>query len=57
MKLDNRKIKDVFGWSPKWHIDECVERVVRFTEVYLEDKKLIPAEMDKEIKDFFGDIK
>lgn len=57
LKLDNRKIKDVFGWSPKWHIDECVERVVRFTEVYLEDKKLIPAEMDKEIKDFFGDIK
>lgn len=57
LKLNNQKIKRIFGWSPKWHIDECVDKIVKFTKVYLLNKKLIPKEMDEEINDFFGDGK
>ncbi len=53
LKLDNQKIKDVFGWTPRWHIDKCMEKIVEFTRVYFENKNDIPLEMDREIKDFF----
>ena len=53
LKLDNTKIKNVFGWSPRWHIDECIQKTVEWTRVYLDDKDGIPAEMDREIKEFF----
>ena len=53
LRLDNSKIKSVFRWKPKWHIDECIERIVDWTKVYFENKDLIPSEMEKEIKRFF----
>ncbi len=54
LKLDNTKIKETFGWSPRWHIDETVEKIVKWTTVYLKDKQSIPSEMDQEINEFFG---
>lgn len=54
LKLDNQKIKDTFGWKPRWHIDECIDKIVEFTKVYFENKDNIPYEMDKEINDFFN---
>lgn len=56
LKLDNQKIKDVFDWTPRWHIDECINKIVEWTRVYFEDVKLIPSEMDKEIKVFFEEM-
>ncbi len=53
LKLDNNKIKSVFGWKPKWHIDECMDKIIEFTKVYLNNINDIPREMDKEIKEFF----
>ena len=53
LKLDNQKIKDTFGWTPRWHIDECMDKIVEFTKVYFENKDNIPSEMDREIKDFY----
>lgn len=53
LKLDCSKIKSVFGWRPRWHINECVQKVCEFSKVWL-DNGDIPAEMDKEIKEFFG---
>jgi len=52
LKLDCSKIKSVFGWQPRWHIDECMEMVCRFSKVWLSNGH-IPTEMDKEIKEFF----
>ncbi len=52
LKLDCSKVKAVFGWSPRWHIDECVKRICQFSKVWLSGGD-IPAEMDREIKDFF----
>lgn len=54
LKLDNNKIKQTFGWKPRWHINEAMNKICQWTKVYLKDKTLIPAEMDKEIKGFFG---
>ena len=53
LKLDNNKIKNVFGWTPRWHIDECMQKIVEFTKVYFDDKDNVPFEMDREIKEFF----
>ena len=53
LKLDNNKIKNVFGWKPKWHIDETIKKIVEWTKVYL-NKEDISKEMDKEIMEFFN---
>lgn len=52
LQLDNQKIKDVFGWKPRWHIDECIEKIIDWTKVYLFNTDSIPEEMDKEINCF-----
>lgn len=51
LKLDCSKIKAVFGWKPRWHMEECMEMVCRFSKVWLSGGD-IPAEMDQEIKEF-----
>lgn len=48
LKLDCSKIKKVFGWQPRWHIDEAISRIVEWNRVYLAGGD-IPAEMDREI--------
>lgn len=51
LKLDCSKVKSVFGWTPKWHIEKCMEKVCEFSKVWLNDGD-ISAEMDKEIEEF-----
>ena len=53
LKLDCSKVKSTFGWQPRWHIDECMEKVCEFSKVWLAGGD-IPAEMDKEVEEFFG---
>ena len=54
LKLDNSKIKTVFGWKPRWHIDECINATVAWTKVYFHNKDEIPWEMDREISNYLG---
>ena len=54
LKLDCSKVKATFGWKPRWHIDECMEMVCRFSKAWLADEN-IPAEMDSEIREFLED--
>ena len=54
LKLDNNKIKQTFDWKPRWHINECMDKIIEFTKVYLYHPDLISMEMDKEIVEFFG---
>lgn len=49
LKLDCTKIKTTFGWRPRWHIDEAVERICEWTKVYFAGGD-IPAEMDRQIQ-------
>lgn len=48
LKLDCSKIKAVFGWKPRWHMEECMEMTCRFSKVWLSGGD-VPAEMDEEI--------
>ena len=52
LKLDNSKIKRVFGWTPRWHIAETIQKTVGWARVYFDCPRNIPQEMDKEICSF-----
>lgn len=51
LKLDCSKMKSVFGWKPKWHIDTTMEKICEWTRAYLEGGN-VPECMDKQIKEF-----
>lgn len=53
LKLDCSKVKRVFGWRPRWHIEECMQMVCQFGKIWLSGGD-IPAEMDDEIAAFFS---
>lgn len=53
LKLDSTKLKTAFGWRPHWHIDEAIEKTCEWTRVWLSGGD-IPAEMDREIREFLG---
>ena len=57
LKLNNRKIKEKFGWEPTWHISEAVKKVCEWNQVYISRVNDIPYEMDREIKSFLNDAK
>ena len=54
LKLDCSKLKSVFGWQPRWHIDEAVRKTVEWTRVWLSGGD-IPAEMDRQISTYYGE--
>ena len=53
LKLDCSKLKSVFGWNPRWHIREAVEKTVSWSKAYLggEDMRAV---MDKQIREYAG---
>lgn len=51
LKLDCTKIKTAFGWSPRWHIAEAVEKTCAWSKVWLAGGD-IPAEMDRQIAEY-----
>lgn len=53
LKLDCYKVKQAFGWQPKWHIGACMEQVVLFSKRYLEGTN-ISEEMDYEIQRYMS---
>lgn len=54
LKLDCSKLKAAFGWKPRWHVDEAVERTVEWSRVYFE-KGDIPGIMEKQIEEFMSE--
>ena len=54
LKLDCSKIKNVFGWAPRWHIEECIAKTCQFSKTWLSGGDII-EEMNREIKEFFED--
>lgn len=47
LKLDCSKIKRVFGWKPRWGVEEAVEKTVEWSKVYLEMKIFLNAWMSR----------
>lgn len=54
LKLDCSKIKRIFGWKPRWGVEEAVEKTVEWSKVYFKSGN-IPECMDKQIKEFFDE--
>lgn len=54
LKLDTSKLKQTFGWQPRWHIGECMEMTCRFTKTWLTYGDLA-GEMKKEMRMFLNE--
>lgn len=55
LKLDCSKLKAVFGWRPRWHIDEAVQKTAEWTRVWLAGGD-IPAEMERQIAAYGAEL-
>ncbi len=51
LKLDCSRMKHVFGWKPRWHVREAIEKTVEWSRAYLEGKDVCSC-MDAQIKEF-----
>lgn len=51
LKLDCSKLKSVFGWQPRWHIDEAIAKTCEWTRVWLNGGD-IAGEMEREIMEY-----
>jgi CDP-glucose 4,6-dehydratase len=54
LKLDSSKLKNTFGWKPKWHIDAAVEKTCEWTKTWLSKGDVIEV-MDKQMMEYLGD--
>jgi CDP-glucose 4,6-dehydratase len=52
LKLDCKKMRDVFGWDPVWDIGTAVEKTVEWSKTFI-DKGDVRACMDRQIAAFF----
>lgn len=52
LKLDCSKIKKVFGWQPRWRVEEAIEKTVEWSKMYLSGKDVCEC-MDEQIEEFF----
>ena len=55
LKLDCSKLKAVFSWRPRWHIDEAVQKTAEWTQVWLAGGD-IPAEMERQIAAYGAEL-
>lgn len=51
LKLDCSKLKETFGWSPRWNLEMAVEKVVEWSKCWISGSD-IRACMDKQIDEF-----
>ena len=51
--LDCSKLKAVFGWKPRWHIDQAIEKTVEWTKAW-ENRENISEIMDQQIAEYCG---
>ena len=51
LKLDCSKIKTTFGWRPRWHIQEAIQKTVEWSKVWLSGED-VPVEMQKQILEY-----
>ncbi len=51
LKLDCSKLKAAFGWKPRWHLDEAVEKVVEWTKRWRVGDDVREC-MDRQIREY-----
>lgn len=52
LKLDCSRVKNVFGWQPRWHIEEAVDKTIEWFKTYLQGGNVAEC-MDRQIEAFF----
>ncbi|MGN0372389.1 MAG: CDP-glucose 4,6-dehydratase [Enterocloster sp.] len=52
LKLDCSRIKQVFGWRPRYGVAEAIEKTAAWSKAYLEGCDMLEI-MDTQIRDFF----
>ena len=55
LKLDCSKMKTVFGWRPRWHIGQAVEKTISWTKVWRGGKDIF-TEMTRQIDEYASTI-
>lgn len=53
LKLNSSKLKHTLGWTPVWHMDTVMEKIVEWTNVYLNSGDIVEC-MNRQIKDFIS---
>lgn len=53
LKLDCSKVKHVFGWRPRYHVEEAVEKTVEWAKAW-RDGGDMSAVTDRQIDEFFN---
>lgn len=51
LKLNCKKLKDTFGWSPKWNTEIAMEKIVEWASIYYSQGDVVEC-MEKQIKEF-----
>ncbi|WP_219618195.1 CDP-glucose 4,6-dehydratase [Eggerthella timonensis] len=51
LKLDSGKLKNAFGWVPRWHIEDAVEKTVEWTKAWQAGDDLRGV-VDRQIDDY-----
>ncbi|HEX2927887.1 MAG TPA: CDP-glucose 4,6-dehydratase [Ruminiclostridium sp.] len=54
LKLDCSKAKAILGWSPKWNLEQAIEKVVEWAKAYKEGKDLLEISL-KQIEEYLAD--
>ena len=53
LKLDCSKLKSTFGWTPRWNLDEAMDKIVEWSKIWLEGGDVREC-MDKQIAEFLN---
>lgn len=51
LKLDCSRLKNVFGWRPRWHVDDAVKKTVEWTRTYFAGGDVCTV-MNRQITEF-----
>lgn len=51
LKLDCSKMKNTFGWKPRWNVETAIEKTVEWSKLYAEHKDISKC-MDEQIDEF-----
>ena len=56
LKLDCSKIKKTFGWHPRYHVSEAIDKTVEWSKAYFAGKDMLEV-MDRQIMEFYKEEK
>lgn len=56
LKLDCTKLKNRFGWQPRWNIEKAVEKVVEWSKCWQSNDDILLC-MDRQIDEFLNEGK